>query len=73
LPNVVPLIPWTRLEEIRRLFARYRQPARHGQVTDRDEPNADRRDWRDSVANPQQRTSSHRRKGNPDSCRRMMP
>jgi hypothetical protein len=40
LSNVLPLIPWTRLEAIRRLFARYRQPARHGQVTDRDEPNA---------------------------------
>jgi hypothetical protein len=26
------------LEEIRRLFARYRQIARHGQVTERDEP-----------------------------------
>jgi hypothetical protein len=26
------------LEEIRRLFARYRQTARHGQVTERDEP-----------------------------------
>ena len=26
------------LEEIRRLFARYRRGARHGQVADRDEP-----------------------------------
>jgi hypothetical protein len=26
------------LEEIRRLFARYRQVARHGMVTERDEP-----------------------------------
>ena len=26
------------LEEIRRLFARYRQTARHAQVTERDEP-----------------------------------
>jgi hypothetical protein len=26
------------LEEIRRLFARYRQAARHGMVTERDEP-----------------------------------
>jgi hypothetical protein len=26
------------LEEIRRLFARYRQTARHGQATERDEP-----------------------------------
>lgn len=26
------------LEEIRRLFARYRRAARHGQVTERDEP-----------------------------------
>lgn len=28
------------LEEIRRLFARYRRVARHGQVTERDEPRA---------------------------------
>ena len=30
------------LEEIRRLFARYRQVARHGMVTERDEPEEDR-------------------------------
>jgi hypothetical protein len=29
------------LEEIRRLFARYRQVARHGIVTERDEPAED--------------------------------
>jgi hypothetical protein len=28
------------LEEIRRLFARYRRVARHGMVTERDEPDA---------------------------------
>ena len=31
------------LEEIRRLFARYRRIARHGMVTERDEP-AEKRD-----------------------------
>jgi hypothetical protein len=30
------------LEEIRRLFARYRQPRRFGQVAERDEPPEDR-------------------------------
>ncbi|HET8759364.1 MAG TPA: hypothetical protein VFM58_25320 [Solirubrobacteraceae bacterium] len=30
------------LEEIRRLFARYRRIARHGMVTERDEPVQDR-------------------------------
>jgi hypothetical protein len=32
------------LEEIRRLFARYRQVARHGQATERHEPPEARRD-----------------------------
>lgn len=32
------------LEEIRRLFARYRRLARHGQVIERDEPAKARRD-----------------------------
>jgi hypothetical protein len=30
------------LEEIRRLFERYRRVARHGMVTERDEPHEDR-------------------------------
>jgi hypothetical protein len=38
------------LEEIRRLFARYRRGARHGQVTERDEPSEVRAEEEDDAA-----------------------
>ena len=38
------------LEEIRRLFARYRQVARHGQATERDEPPEARTDEAEEAA-----------------------
>jgi len=40
------------LEEIRRLFARYRQVARHGMVTERDEPAEPRAQEPDEASGP---------------------
>jgi len=40
------------LEEIRRLFARYRQVARHGMVTEHDEPAELRAQEPDEAAGP---------------------
>jgi hypothetical protein len=40
------------LEEIRRLFARYRQVARHGIVTEHDEPDEPRAQEPDEASGP---------------------
>ena len=40
------------LEEIRRLFARYRQVARHGMVTEHDEPAEPRAQESDEASGP---------------------